>query len=176
MSRVAKKKITVGGQLKLDILGQDIKVSNGKNEMHYTVHDSVQINNDENGLCFSPKIKTDSWAQSGTTRARVYNMVHGLSKGFSKQLELVGVGYRVKEEGRVLVFSLGYSHPIRFELPDAISVTIEKNVLLTLTSYDKHLLGQVCANIYDLRRPDPYKGKGVRIVGKVLKLREVKKK
>ena len=177
MSRVAKKPImTNGAGVEFVIVGQTITVKSSKASLSHQVHSSVAICHADNVLSFKPQYETESWALAGTTRALVANMLKGVTTGFKKELELVGVGYRVKLEGRSLHFNLGYSHPIVFPLPDSVQATIEKQVSLTLTSYDKQVLGQCAANIVSLRKPDAYKGKGIRYKHVLLKLKEVKKK
>ena len=177
MSRVAKKPIHyLNSGVDVSIENQTIKMKSPKGALEHVVHPTVMIEQQDNVLTFAPKSPQDTWALSGTTRALVSNMLEGLSKGYSKELELVGVGYRVKQEGNQLHFTLGYSHPIVYTLPEAVTAVVDKQVNLTLTSYDKHALGQCAANIIKLRKPDAYKGKGVRVKGKLLKLKEVKKK
>ena len=176
MSRVAKNPVLIPNGLKVTLDGQNFSVTNGKHTLSHVVHESVKItDNGSEGFTFSPASDV-SWALSGTSRSLVANMVTGIHKGFTKELELVGVGYRVKQEGKNLVFTLGYSHPVIFPLPDLVEATIDKQTKLTIKSIDKQLLGQVAANIHKLRKPDAYKGKGVRMVGVQLKLKEVKKK
>ena len=181
MSRVAKSPIVLPAGISMQIKGQIVEVSNSKHTLSHTVHQDVVINQGENGVHFSPAEGIDNWALAGTSRALVANMVVGLSEGYTVVLELFGVGYRVKQEGQKLVFNLGYSHPVEFVLPDMVTASIEKQLELTLSSVDKHLLGQVSANIVRLRKPDAYKGKGVRTKKGLkrlvqLKLKEVKKK
>ncbi|MEC8064292.1 MAG: 50S ribosomal protein L6 [Pseudomonadota bacterium] len=175
MSRVAKDPIVVPEGVQVDIEDQHVTVKKGSASLNHSVHDTVVINQTDAKITFHPANGND-WALAGTSRALVANMVHGVHVGFTKELELVGVGYRVKQEGRTLVFTLGYSHPINFPLPDNVDATIEKQTKLTLKSIDKQLVGQTAANIHRLRQPDAYKGKGVRMVGVQLKLKEVKKK
>ena len=105
----------------------------------------------------------------GLTRTLVANAVHGVSQGFSKELDIVGIGYRAQVEGKKVSFSLGYSHPIEFEIPDGIKIDIEKQTHITVSGADKQQVGQVSARIRDLRKPDPYKQKGIRYMGEVLK-------
>ena len=177
MSRVAKKPImTNTSGVNFEFTGQKITVSSSKASLAHEVHPSVCIKHTDDALTFEPVEHSDNWALAGTTRALVANMLIGVTTGYTKELELVGVGYRVKLEGRSLHFNLGYSHPIVYELPESIQASIEKQVTLTLTSHDKQALGQCAANIVSLRKPDAYKGKGVRYKHVPLKLKEVKKK
>ena len=176
MSRVAKDPIIIPESVTIDIRDQHVTVTASGKTLSHTVHESVCICQDDTGITFKPASNDDTWALSGTSRALVANMVRGVTEGFSKQLELVGVGYRVKQQGNELTFTLGYSHPIVFVLPDMVEAKVDNQTKLTLTSIDVQLVGQVAANIARLRRPDAYKGKGVRMVGEPLKLKEVKKK
>lgn len=181
MSRVAKKLIQIPEGLNLAINGQKIEVSNSKLTLSHTVHDSVSINQSEDGLHFSPAEEDGNWALAGTSRALIANIVTGLSVGYTVVLETIGVGYRVKLEGRKLVFTLGYSHPIEYTIPENVEASVDKQVQLTLKSPVKALLGQMTANIIKLRKPNSYSGKGVQLKQGLkrivkLKLKEVKKK
>ena len=179
MSRVAKKEITIPSSVNFECANGVIKVSNGNKSLSQPLHPSVQMEKSDTGVSFSPIVHSgerECWAMAGTTRALVANMVKGVTEGFTIGLQLVGVGYRAKLEGRKVVFTLGKSHPDVFQLPDGVDVQIEKDVNMSLSSIDKQLLGQVAANMVALRKPDAYKGKGVRRAGVTLKLKEVKKK
>ena len=177
MSRVAKKLIETSKDLVVDHSADSLKVTKGNQSLSMVINSSVALVKEDDGFWFKPKSDSDSWAMAGTMRALANNMVEGLTKGFKKELELVGVGYRAKLEGRNLTLTLGYSHPIEYMVPDAIDCVIDKQVNITLSSIDKRLLGQVTADIIKFRKPDAYKGKGVRLKGgKPLKLKEVKKK
>tara|TARA_B100001989_G_scaffold251557_1_gene231020 strand:+ start:531 stop:1067 length:537 start_codon:yes stop_codon:yes gene_type:complete len=178
MSRVAKKEIAIPSGVQYDYTDGIITISNGNKVLKQSLHPEVEIVKTDSGLSFKPADTSGRvhWAMAGTTRALVANMVKGVTEGFKIDLQLVGVGYRAKMDGRKVVFTLGKSHPDVFMLPEGIEISIEKDVNITLKSIDKQLLGQVAANMMALRKPDAYKGKGVRMVGKVLKLKEVKKK
>lgn len=178
MSRVAKKEISIPNSVQFDCTDGIITISNGSKVLKQPLHSEVEIVKTESGLSFKPaEVEGRTrWAMAGTFRALVANMVKGVTEGFKIDLQLVGVGYRAKMDGRKVVFTLGKSHPDVYILPDSVEISIEKDVNITLKSIDKQLLGQVAANMIALRKPDAYKGKGVRMVGKVLKLKEVKKK
>ena len=181
MSRVAKKVIKIPSNINIAINGQKIDVSNSSLTLSHVVHDTVVINKVEEGLHFSPTEDAKNWALAGTSRALVANMVIGLTEGYEVILQTIGVGYRVKLEGRSLVFTLGYSHPVVFPLPDHVEASVDKQVQLTLKSPIKSLIGQVTANIIKLRKPNSYSGKGVQLKKGIkrivkLKLKEVKKK
>lgn len=178
MSRVAKKPIIIPDNVSFTCDDQLMVVSSGNNKLMQPLHPSVAIVKSDEGVSFKPTDDSAnaSWAMAGTTRALLANMVKGVTDGFTVGLQLVGVGYRAKLQGKQVTFTLGKSHPDVFSLPAAVEVTIEKDVNITLKSIDKQLLGQVAAKMVALRVPDAYKGKGVRKVGAVLKLKEVKKK
>jgi large subunit ribosomal protein L6 len=181
MSRVARKPIEVPEGITLSVEGQKVEVSNGKLTLNHVVHDDVVINHGDSGVHFSPSASAVNWALAGTSRALVANMVAGLHKSYEIELETVGVGYRVKQEGQKLVFTLGYSHPVEFLLPEHVEASVDKQVHLVIKSPIKALLGQTAANIIKLRKPDSYKGKGVQLKRGIkrlvkLKLKEVKKK
>lgn len=169
MSRVGKQPIVLPNGVKAIIAGQLLKVEGPKGKLERTVRQEVVMKVEENTLTFdrksdSPKAR----AFHGLERALAKNMVQGVSTGFEKELELVGVGYRADVKGRVLTLGLGYSHPIDFQLPQGVEAVLVKegrDTFVKLTSIDKQLLGQVAAQIRSLRPPEPYKGKGVRYRG-----------
>ena len=131
-------------------------IMNGSKKLSQTLHPSVELIQAGDTISFVPKSTAGRtcWAMAGTTRALVANMVTGVVDGFSINLQLVGVGYRAKKDGRNVVFTLGKSHPDVFEVPDTVDVTIEKDVNITLKSMDKQVVGQVAANMGALRKPD----------------------
>lgn len=178
MSRVAKKPIIIPNNVTFTCENHLMVVVNGNSRLTQSLHPSVLMVQSDEGISFKPvdeSVKAN-WAMAGTTRALLANMVKGVTDGFSIALQLVGVGYRAKLQGKQVTFTLGKSHPDVFNLPDAVEITIEKDVNITLKSIDKQLVGQIAAKMIALRVPDAYKGKGVRKVGAVLKLKEVKKK
>jgi len=131
---------------------------------------SIEKDSESNNLVVSrPDDQRDSKSRHGLTRTLVNNMVIGVTAGYSKPMEIVGVGYRVAAEGRDLVFALGYSHPVPVKAPDGISFTVESPIKFKVEGIDKQLVGEVAANIRKLRKPDPYKGKGVRYAGEVVR-------
>ena len=178
MSRVAKKTISIPSGVTFVCEDQLMVVSSGNHKLTQPLHPTVELVKTEDGISFKPVDNSEkaNWAMAGTTRALLANMIKGVTDGFTINLQLVGVGYRAKQQGNQVTFTLGKSHPDVFTLPDAVSINIEKDVNITLKSIDKQLLGQVAAKMISLRVPDAYKGKGVRKVGAVLKLKEVKKK
>ncbi len=176
MSRVAKYpvKLPNGVEAKLDGDKLTVKGSNGQLEL--TVHQDVVINLEEGQMTFAPAETAKNWAMVGTTRALVNNMVSGVSEGFTKSLEINGVGYRAQAKGQTINLTLGFSHPVDYELPASVTAETPKNTQIVLTSADKQALGQVAAEIRAFRPPEPYKGKGIRYSDEVVRRKEAKKK
>jgi len=177
MSRVAKSPVSLPSGVKVTLNGQSITVKGAKGELELNVHSSVEVKQEENVLTFTPRSGgKEANAQAGTTRALVNNMVTGVTAGFEKKLQLVGVGYRAKATGSVLNLTLGFSHPIDYELPEGVKADTPSQTDIILTSANKHLLGQVAAEIRAFRPPEPYKGKGVRFADEQVRRKEAKKK
>ncbi|MCC5881839.1 MAG: 50S ribosomal protein L6 [Halomonas sp.] len=176
MSRVAKYpvKVPAGVDVKLD--GDQLTVKGGQGTLSMTVHPDVAIAQEEGQLTFNPSESAKSWAMAGTTRALVQNLVTGVSEGFTKTLEIVGVGYRAQASGQTLNLSLGFSHPVEYSLPEGVAAETPKNTVIVLKSADKQKLGQVAAEIRAFRPPEPYKGKGVRYADEQVRRKEAKKK
>lgn len=171
MSRIGKLPITVPAGVAITI-GDDntVTVKGPKGEMKQSIARDMKVEAKDNELTIErPNEDKNSRAMHGLYRSLLNNMVIGVSEGFRKELELVGVGYRVTNNGQILELSLGYTHNIFMQLPDEVKVETKmernKNPLILLESCDKQLLGQVCAKIRSFRKPEPYKGKGVRFVG-----------
>ncbi|MEA3361031.1 MAG: 50S ribosomal protein L6 [Thermodesulfobacteriota bacterium] len=163
MSRVGKKAVVVPKDVKVQFDGLKLSVKGPKGELNRTIHPSVKLDiNDANiSLSISDKSK-ESESLYGLFRSLISNMVEGVSNGFKKTLEIIGVGYRVELSGRQLVFNLGYSNPVTFDIPKGIEAQVEKKNILTLFGIDKELLGDTAATIRSLRPPEPYKGKGIK--------------
>lgn len=177
MSRVAKQPITVPAGVSVAINRQTVTVKGSKGEMVRQIHPAVKVSLDNNVL--SVEVYENSrvaWAQAGTTRALLNNMVIGVSAGFERKLTLVGVGFRAKAQGQALNLIIGYSHPVDHHLPKGISVETPTQTDIVLKSSDKQLLGQMAAEIRAYRPPEPYKGKGIRYSDEVVTLKETKKK
>ncbi|WP_290798460.1 50S ribosomal protein L6 [Halomonas sp.] len=176
MSRVAKYpvKVPAGVEIKLD--GDQLTVKGGQGTLSLSIHPDVVIGQEEGQLTFAPSEAAKSWAMSGTTRALVQNLVTGVSEGFTKSLEIIGVGYRAQAKGQTLNLSLGFSHPVEYTLPEGVSAETPKNTQIVLKSADKQMLGQVAAEIRAFRPPEPYKGKGVRYADEQVRRKEAKKK
>lgn len=170
MSRIGKSPITIPSGVEVKIDGNVIHVKGPKGELTQELDSCITVSKDENTLTFVRATEApDHRAKHGLYRAIVFNMIEGVSAGYKKVLEVIGVGYRADVQGQILNLSLGYSHPIMIELPKEIKVSAEtakgKAPIVTLESHDKQLIGQVAAKIRSLRKPEPYKGKGVRYLG-----------
>ncbi|MGA6927092.1 MAG: 50S ribosomal protein L6 [Desulfosarcina sp.] len=163
MSRVGKKPITIPDKTSIDYSDRQLVVKGEKGTLSRTLHPAVDLTIQENTI--SVTIDQDdrkNRSLQGLTRSLVANMVDGVSKGFERTLEINGIGYRAEMKGNAIVLNLGYSHPIDFELPDGISAAVDKNNVIRLTGIDKEKVGQTAASIRKLRKPEPYKGKGVK--------------
>jgi large subunit ribosomal protein L6 len=173
MSRVGKKLIPVPSGVKIQIGGDNLKVQGPKGTLEVPVPAGISVqqsSDDKGGVKLEILRDSDSHAAlHGLTRALASNAVVGVSTGFTRELDIVGIGYRADVKGRVATFTLGYSHPIEVLLPAGVDLKIDKQTHLVLSGYDRQLLGQVAANIRALRKPDPYKNKGVRYTGEALK-------
>ncbi|SEN26385.1 50S ribosomal protein L6 [Halomonas caseinilytica] len=176
MSRVAKYpvKLPSGVEIKLD--GDQLSVKGGQGSLSMAVHPDVTIGQEEGQLTFQPSESAKSWAMVGTTRALVQNLVTGVSEGFTRTLEINGVGYRAQAKGQTLNLTLGFSHPVDYELPEGVTAETPKNTTIVLKSADKQKLGQVAAEIRAFRPPEPYKGKGIRYGDEQIRRKEAKKK
>ncbi|MFV8784126.1 50S ribosomal protein L6 [Microbulbifer sp. SA54] len=177
MSRVANSPVSIPAGVSVDLKGQDIAVKGGNGNLNFSVHSDVEVKQEENQLTFAARNGSkQARALAGTTRALVNNMVVGVSQGFEKKLQLVGVGYRAKAAGKSVSLSLGFSHPVDYDLPEGVSAETPSQTEIVLKSSDKQLLGQVAAEIRAFRPPEPYKGKGVRYADERVYRKEAKKK
>lgn len=177
MSRVAKAPVAIPAGVTVTLSGQDIKVKGPVGELARTIHSDVVISQEENNIITN--IVADvkgAWAQAGTARALINNMIEGVSKGFEKKLVLNGVGYRAKAAGKSLNLSLGFSHPVDHAIPEGITVETPSQTEISLKGADKQLVGQTAANIRSYRKPEPYKGKGIRYADEYVRRKEAKKK
>jgi len=167
MSRVGKKPIPLPAGVKVQI-GEQLIVEGPKGKLAVPVPKGIRI--EKNDGMLEVKRDGDEYAAlHGLTRALAANAVTGVSQGFTRELDIVGIGYRAEARGNVLMFSLGYSHPIEFMMPPGVECKVDKNTHIVLSGIDKQLLGQVAANIRSLRPPEPYKQKGIRYTGEVLR-------
>jgi len=177
MSRVAKSPIDIPAGVTAELKGQTLAVKGAKGELKQDIHTSVDVNIENNQLTFKAREGVDgSNAMSGTMRSIANNMVTGVSQGFEKKLLLVGVGYRAKAKGKTLDLTLGFSHPVNYELPEGITVETPSNTEVVVKGIDKQVVGQVAANIRAYRPPEPYKGKGVKYADEIIRRKEAKKK
>jgi large subunit ribosomal protein L6 len=168
MSRIGQKPIPVPSGVKVQLSDGAIDVQGPKGKMRVPVPGRIKFEQ-KDGQLIATRENQSERAVHGLARALVANAVKGVTEGFKKELDIVGVGYRAEVKGKNVVFTLGYSHPIEFPVPEGIQIAVEKQTRVTVSGADKGLVGQVTANIRALRPPDPYKQKGVRIVGERLK-------
>jgi len=177
MSRIAKNPVVLPAGVELKVAGQSVNVKGSKGQLSFDVHPSVEINEAEAGLTFAPRDGSkQALALSGTSRALINNMVVGVSQGFQKTLLLQGVGYRASVSGKVLNLTLGFSHPIEYQLPEGISAECTSQTTVVISGVDKQTVGQVAAEVRGFRPPEPYKGKGVRYADEYVRRKEAKKK
>lgn len=163
MSRVGKKIITIPEKTSVDYKDRVIVVKGEKGTLTRSLHSAVDLEIKDNTISVTIEQEDrKNRALQGLTRSLVANMVDGVSKGFERVLEINGIGYRAEMKGKSIVLNLGYSHPIDFPLPDGIDATVDKNNVIRLTGIDKERVGQTAASIRKLRKPEPYKGKGVK--------------
>jgi len=162
MSNIKKKPIIIPAGVKVAINGLTVKVEGPKGQLEREMHDQVDICLEADQIQVSPKNTKAGGALQGLTRTLVANMVEGVTKGFSKGLEINGVGYRAELKGTMLNLALGYSHPVEYSLPAGVSAEVEKQTKITLTGIDKELVGATAAKVRSFRPPEPYKGKGIK--------------
>ncbi|MCU0664376.1 MAG: 50S ribosomal protein L6 [Myxococcota bacterium] len=171
MSRIGKKPIAIPQGVNISLSGQKVTVKGPKGTLTRELPSEVKVELADNNLHVSPAGEGRRFAAfHGLSRALVANMVSGVSVGFQKNMQIIGVGYRVALDGKKLVFTLGYSHPVVFPLPEGITAEVgDKGLSFVVRGYDRELLGHVCATIRGYRPPEPYKGKGVRYVKEVVR-------
>ena len=174
MSRIGKAPIAIPAGVTVNVANNEVSVKGPKGQLSQVFHDDITVKVEDGHVVVTrPSDDIEHRSHHGLVRALIHNMVVGVSEGYKKEMELVGVGYRAAAQGQVLELSLGYSHAIYFKLPAEIKVDAKternKNPLITLESCDKQLLGQVCAKIRSLRKPEPYKGKGIKFVGEIIR-------
>ncbi len=170
MSRIGKMNVPIPEGVTAKQEGANIVVKGPKGQLSQTIHPSLSVRIDKEGIRVEKQAETRKVdALSGMLRSLIANMVQGVHEGFRRELEIVGVGYRAELAGKELVFQLGYSHRIHFPLPDGITAELPKPTQIVLQGIDKFQLGQTAANIRSLRKPEPYKGKGIRYVGESIR-------
>ncbi|MEO8225758.1 MAG: 50S ribosomal protein L6 [Gammaproteobacteria bacterium] len=177
MSRVAKMPVPLPKGVELTQAAGKVRVKGPKGELSLQLNAKVEVNVVDGEAKVSGRGQAPgTMAIAGTTRALLSNMVNGVSKGFERKLELVGVGYRAQAQGKKLNLTLGFSHPVAFAVPDGITIDTPSQTEIIIKGVDKHRVGQVAADIRRYRPPEPYKGKGVRYAGEKVVLKEAKKK
>ena len=174
MSRIGRMPVTIPAGVDVKIDGQHVTVKKDKTEMSLDVHPSISVKMEGSEILVERHSDDkDHRALHGLTRALIHNMVVGVSEGYKKEMELVGVGYRVSNQGNIIEFALGYTHPIFIQLPKEVKVETKmernQNPQIILESCDKALLGLICAKIRSFRMPEPYKGKGILFKGEVIR-------
>lgn len=177
MSRVARTPVVIPAGVEIKLDGQVITIKGKKGELTRTIHKAVEVKYADNQLTFKPcEGFADAWAQAGTARSLLNAMVIGVTENFTKKLQLVGVGYRAAIKGNTVSLSLGFSHPIKYTLPTGITAKCSSQTEIVLEGADKQAIGQVAVELRAYRRPEPYKGKGVRYADEIVRTKETKKK
>lgn len=177
MSRIANAPISLPSGVEVSLDGQLVKVKGSKGELQWNVHELVSLKQEDAELKVSANDDSkQAVALAGTTRALVNNMVTGVTAGFEKKLTIIGVGYRAQAQGQKLNLTLGFSHPVVYEVPEGIKVETPSNTEIVVTGIDKQKVGQVAAEIRAYRKPEPYKGKGVRYADEYVIRKQAKKK
>lgn len=176
MSRVANNPVEVPAGIEVSFKDQLLTIKGNKGSLNLELASGIEVKQEDGSLVVVAKDAVGSDAMAGTTRALINNMVNGVAKGFEKKLELQGVGYRAKISGKVLNLTLGFSHPVDYELPEGVSAETPSATEIVLSGIDKQKIGQVAAEIRAYRPPEPYKGKGIRYAGEYVRRKEAKKK
>ena len=174
MSRLGKQPVSIPSGVTVAIDGEAVTVTGPKGTLTRVIKSDVTVKQEENNLILTPSGSEDSKALWGTYAAHLRNMIKGVTEGFTKILEIEGVGYRAEVRGTELVLSVGFSHPVPLVIPAGITALVEKSVI-TLSGYDKDALGQFAANVRKVRKPEPYKGKGIRYRGEFIIRKQGKK-
>jgi large subunit ribosomal protein L6 len=177
MSRIGKKPVPVPSNVTATISGQTVKMKGPKGELAFTVPDALKVQRTDEGIDISlledTKLARSKW---GMSRTQVANLVTGVTQGFKKEMEINGVGYRAAVQGKVLKLQLGYSHDVDFPIPEGVTVTTPKPTEIVVEGIDQQVVGQVAANIREWRKPEPYKGKGIKYKDEFIFRKEGKKK
>ena len=177
MSRIGKKPVDLPSGVSATVSGQTIEVKGPKGTLNFSATDDVTISMADNSVAVEPRGQSKRARQQwGMSRTMVANMVKGVSEGFKKELEINGVGYRSSIQGNILKLSLGYSHDVDFKIPESVKITCTKPTEIVIEGIDQQVVGQVAANIRSWRKPEPYKGKGIRYKGEYIFAKEGKKK
>lgn len=177
MSRVAKSPITLPKGVELNVKGSEVTIKGTNGTLSFQLHSAVNLSQDDGVVSFTPVTGVvDGWAQAGTARSVINNMVMGVSQGFEKRLQLVGVGYRAQVQGSVINLTLGFSHPVSHQLPAGITAETPSQTEIVIKGADKQAVGQVAAEVRGYRPPEPYKGKGIKYADERILRKEAKKK
>jgi large subunit ribosomal protein L6 len=177
MSRIGKKPVDLPGGVTATVSGQTVAVKGPKGTREFTATDDVTIALEDGALTVTPRGKSKRARQQwGMSRTQVANLVEGVTTGFRKEMEITGVGYRAAAQGKILKLSLGYSHDVDFAIPEGVTITTPKPTEITVEGIDQQVVGQVAANIREWRKPEPYKGKGIKYKGEFIFRKEGKKK
>lgn len=172
MSRIGRLPVPIPKGVEISVGGDEVRVKGPKGQLSHFIVDHVDVVIDEDGLVVTRRAEhKQAKSNHGLMRALIGNMVTGVTEGFSKKLEIVGIGYRAETKGNKLELHLGYSHPIEFPIPADVAIDVDKKGVITVAGIDKRQVGQVAAQIRDFRKPDSYKGKGVRYVGEYIRLK-----
>lgn len=170
MSRIGKLPITVPNNVTVNLNGRTISVKGPKGELSLDIVEPISASVEDGQITVTrPNDERESRSLHGLVRTLIYNNIVGVTEGFAKQLEVVGTGYRVQQKGNGIELSLGFSHPVQFDAPQGITLEVEGNNKITVRGIDKQVVGETAANIRKLRKPEPYKGKGVRYAGEVVR-------
>lgn len=175
MSRIGRKPIAVPSNVKVGVTGGEIRVEGPKGKLNFHVHPRMKVSLRENNIVVErpTNIRTDR-ALHGLTRSLLQNMVRGVTEGYTKDLEIEGVGYKAQLSGRKLVLNLGFSHPIEYAIPEGIEIKVPKQTQIIVSGLDRQKVGQAAADIRHFHEPEPYKGKGIRYVGEVIRRKQGK--
>ena len=175
MSRVGRKPVEIPAGVTVTLNGNTVTVKGPKGELTRTFHSDIEIKVEDNNVVVNrPSDAKLHRSLHGTTRAIIANMIEGVSKGFERNLELIGVGYRAQKQGKKLVLNVGYSHPVEIEPEEGIEIEVPANTKISIKGTDKERVGALAANIRDVRPPEPYKGKGIRYEGEHVRRKEGK--
>ncbi|HFB65593.1 MAG TPA: 50S ribosomal protein L6 [Aeromonadales bacterium] len=177
MSRIANSPVEVPAGVELKVNGQLVSIKGSQGTLEHKVHQAVEISFEDSIFRVKGREgQNNAVAHAGTARSLINNMVIGVTKGFEKKLKLLGVGYRAKVQGKVLNLTLGFSHPVNYDIPEGVTIDTPSNTEITVKGANKQLVGQVAADIRAYRPPEPYKGKGVRYTDEYVRRKEAKKK
>ena len=175
MSRIGKKTIEIPSGVTVKLDGQKVTVKGPKGELNYDIDPMIKMEIEENSINFTrPNDLKEMRSIHGTMRSLVANMIEGVSTGFKKELELVGVGYRAQKQGKKLVLNVGLSHPVEFEPEEGVNIEVPSNTSIIIEGYNKEKVGELAANIRAVRPPEPYKGKGIKYIDEYVRRKEGK--